>query len=181
MQDIWVSLHSIRSKSTDFYLHHQPTLDIVTSATTSQKTSTCDAPFKIPLGILGYWTSSTWDLFKIGTPTRPPRGQTYQTLCSYARWSGCLYTSFDQDHDSVFLLFLEHQTSHAACFNARELLYECVFDALLFPSSYRPIGKPVSHHVVTRPTFSSFLDHHIGHPAHHDARKLLYECNNPGI
>jgi hypothetical protein len=24
--------------------------------------------------------------------------------------------------------------------------------------------------------FLLFLDHHIGHPAHHDARILLYEC-----
>jgi hypothetical protein len=54
-----------------------------------------------------------------------------------------------QDHDLVFLLFLEHQTSHAVCFNARGLLYECVFDALLFSSSYRPVGKPISHHIVT--------------------------------
>jgi hypothetical protein len=56
-----------------------------------------------------------------------------------------------------FLLLLEHQTNHVACFNARGLLYECVFDALLFFSSYRPVGKPVSHHVVNRPTFSLFL------------------------
>jgi hypothetical protein len=68
----------------------------------------------------------------------------------------CLYTSFDQDHDSVFFSF-EHQTSHAACFNARGLLYECVFDALLFSSSYRPVGKPVSHHVVTLSIFSSLF------------------------
>jgi hypothetical protein len=37
------------------------------------------------------------------------------------------------------------------------ILYECIFDALLFFSSYRPIGKPVSHHVVTQPTFSLLL------------------------
>jgi hypothetical protein len=53
-----------------------------------------------------------------------------------------------------FLLFLEHQTSHAVCFNARGLLYECIFDGLLFSSSYRPTGKLVYHHVVTQPTFS---------------------------
>jgi hypothetical protein len=41
----------------------------------------------------------------------------------------------------------------AVCFNARGLLYECVFDALLFSLSYRPVGKPVSHHVVNQPTF----------------------------
>jgi hypothetical protein len=76
-----------------------------------------------------------------------------------------------------FFFFLEHQTSHAVCFNARGLLYECVFDALLFSLSYRPVTKPVSHHVIARPTFySSFLDHHTGHPASHDARILLYEC-----
>jgi hypothetical protein len=61
------------------------------------------------------------------------------------------------DHDSFFFSFLEHQTSHAACFNAWGLLYKCVFDALLFSLSYRPVGKPVSHHVVTRLTFSSLL------------------------
>jgi hypothetical protein len=73
----------------------------------------------------------------------------------------------------------EHQTSHVACFNTRGLLYECVFDALLFSSWYRPVGKPVSHHVVTRPTFSSLrfsLDHHTGHPTRRDAHILLYEC-----
>jgi hypothetical protein len=77
-----------------------------------------------------------------------------------------------------FPLLFEHQTSHADCFNARGLLYECVFDALLFSSSYRPVEKSVSQHVVTRPTFSSFsfLDHHTVHLARHDAWILLYEC-----
>jgi hypothetical protein len=56
-----------------------------------------------------------------------------------------------------FSSLFEHQTSHAACFNARGLLYESVFDAILFSSSYRPVGIPVSHHVVTRPTFSYFF------------------------
>jgi hypothetical protein len=72
---------------------------------------------------------------------------------------------FDQDHALVFLLFFQHRTSHVVCFNARKLLYECVFNALLFPSSYRPVEKPVSHHVVTQSTFSSLsiLDHHTGH------------------
>jgi hypothetical protein len=50
---------------------------------------------------------------------------------------------------TVFSSLFEHQTSHSACFNARGLLYECVFDTLLFSSLYLPAGKPVSHHVVT--------------------------------
>jgi hypothetical protein len=75
---------------------------------------------------------------------------------------------------------LEHQTSHAVCFNARGLLYGCIFDALLFSSSYPPIGKSNSHHVVTRPTFFSsyFLDHHTSHPARHDARILLMSASS---
>jgi hypothetical protein len=56
-----------------------------------------------------------------------------------------------------FSSLFEHQTSHAVYFNAQGLLYECIFDALLFSSSYRPIGKPVSHHIATRPIFSSLL------------------------
>jgi hypothetical protein len=51
----------------------------------------------------------------------------------------------------------EHQTNHVVCFNARGLLYKCLFDTLLFSSSYRPVGKSVSHHVATRPIFSSLL------------------------
>ena len=35
-----------------------------------------------------------------------------------------------QDQDLVSFSFLDHQTGHAARFNARELLYECIFDAL---------------------------------------------------
>jgi hypothetical protein len=52
-----------------------------------------------------------------------------------------------------FSSLFEHQTSHVACFNARGLLYECAFDALLFSLLYRPVWKPLSHHVVIRPIF----------------------------
>jgi hypothetical protein len=41
-----------------------------------------------------------------------------------------------------FSSLFEHQTSHAACFNARGLLYECVFDALLFSSHTDLLGNP---------------------------------------
>jgi hypothetical protein len=43
---------------------------------------------------------------EVGTPTRPPRGRPCQTPCIHAWRSGCLYTSFDQDHDSIFFSFL---------------------------------------------------------------------------
>jgi hypothetical protein len=82
-----------------------------------------------------------------------------------------------QDHDSGFFSF-EHQTSHAACFNAQGLHYECLQRPLVFlvvPTCW----KPVSHHVVTRTTFSSFfLDHHTSHLARHDARILLMSASS---
>jgi hypothetical protein len=43
MQDIWMSLHSIRSRSTSLCQSSSPT------------TYSCNAPFKNLLGILGYW------------------------------------------------------------------------------------------------------------------------------
>jgi hypothetical protein len=43
--------------------------------------------------------------------------------------------------------------------------------------SYGPVGKRVSHQIVTQPIFFfSFLDHHIVHPTYSDVRILLYEC-----
>jgi hypothetical protein len=44
----------------------------IISSVQSLTTSSCDASFKILLGILGYWTSSISGLFEVGTPTRPP-------------------------------------------------------------------------------------------------------------
>jgi hypothetical protein len=41
-----------------------------------------------------------------------------------------------------FFSFLEHQTSHVVCFNAQGLLYECVFNALLFPRRTDLLGNP---------------------------------------
>jgi hypothetical protein len=67
------------------------------------KTSSCDAPFKTLLGILRYRALLICGLFEVGRPTRPPRGLPCQTPCNHAWRSGCLYTSDDQDHDSVFL------------------------------------------------------------------------------
>jgi hypothetical protein len=78
-----------------------------------------------------------------------------------------------------FSSLFERQTSHADCFNAQGLLYECVFDALMFSSSYRPVGKPhfsSRRYLIYIFLFFPSLDHHIGHPALHDARILLYEC-----
>jgi hypothetical protein len=79
--------------------------DITTSVTTSLTTSSCDAPSR------SRWVSSDTGhrQFKASSRTAhltwPPRGRPCQTPCSYAKRSGCLYTSFDQDHDPVFFSF----------------------------------------------------------------------------
>jgi hypothetical protein len=168
MQDIWVSLHSIRSRSTSF---------------TSFIVGFED--YRRPLHTMrpsrSYWVSSDTGHHRLEASSRSARRQGLPEVSParlLAAMLGDLGASTLHSIKTMtqFSSLFEHQTSHAACFNARGLLYECVFDALLFSSSYRPVGKPVSHHVVTRPTFfSSFLDHHTGHPARHDTRILLYE------
>jgi hypothetical protein len=64
--------------------------------------SSFDMPFKTLLGILGYWallfeassrSARLQGLHEVG-PTR--------FLAAMLRRSGCLYSSFNQDHDSVF-------------------------------------------------------------------------------
>ena len=45
--------------------------------------------------------------------------------------AGCLYTPLFKTKSTLFFFFLDHQTGHAARFNARVLLYEFVFDDVL--------------------------------------------------
>jgi hypothetical protein len=113
-----------------------------------------------------YWVSSDTG-HRFGTSLRSAR-LPCQTPCSYARKSGCLYTSFDQDHDSVFFSFLsikpamlpasmlgDYSTSASStpsCFPRRIDLLGNVFpitsllDLLLllffFGPSYRPSCPP---------------------------------------
>jgi hypothetical protein len=176
MQDIWVSLHSIWLTSTNFWLHHWLTLDIATSATTSTTSSSnkC-APFKILLGILGYWTSSTWGLFwdwhAYKTTLRLALPDSLQPCLEI--W---VSLHFVQDHDSVFFSFWASNQPCCLLQCSGTTLRVCLqgpLVSLVVPTCW----ETVSHHVVTRPTFSSsFLDHHTGYPACHDARILLYEC-----
>jgi hypothetical protein len=153
MQYIWhlgvSTLHSFKI-NIPLWLHHW-------SFRPLQKTSSSDAPFKILLGILGYWTLFIWGLFEVGMPIRPPRGWPCQTPCHHAGRSRCLCTSFRSRPWPSFLLFLSIKPAMLPPSIARGLLYKSVFDALLISSSYRPVGKPVSRHVITPPTFSSFL------------------------
>jgi hypothetical protein len=105
MQDIWVSLHSIRSRSTDFWVHHRLTPDIATTATISLTTPSHDTTFKNLLDIPGYWTSLIEASPRSARLQGLPEVGPARLLAAMLRRSGGLYTSFDQDHDSVFLLF----------------------------------------------------------------------------
>jgi hypothetical protein len=159
MQDIWESLHFTRSRINRFLatsskdlghhnftkLHHFDHHGRLLHAT--------------------HLSSSSW----VSSDTRHRRFEASSTL---ARLQGLLNVSPSKLLAAVlgdlgvstlhsiktmtqFSSLFEHQTIHVDCFNAHGLLYECVFDALLCSSSYRPVGKPISHHVVTQPTFSS--------------------------
>jgi hypothetical protein len=139
------------------------------------KTSSCFVPFKILLGILGYWISSIWGLFEVGRPTKPLRGRPYQTLCSYARRSGCLYTLFDQYHDSVFFSFFSIKPAmrHAS------MLGDYYTWASSMPSCFLRCTNLLGNLFL----ITSFLDlllllflyHQTSHPIRHDARIVLYE------
>jgi hypothetical protein len=105
-----------------------------------------------------------------------------QTPYSYARRYGCLYTSFDQDHDSVFFSSLsikpamlpasmlgDYSTSASStpsCFPRRTDLLGNPFliTSLLDHLSLLFFGSSYSTTFLF-----SFLDHH-------DARILLYKC-----
>jgi hypothetical protein len=90
-------------------------------------------------------------------PTRPPRGRPCQTPCSHAWRSGCLCTSFDQDHDLVFLLFLEHQTSHVVCFNAGDYSTSASSTPSWFPRRTDLLGNPFLITSLLDLLFFSFL------------------------
>jgi hypothetical protein len=140
MQDIWVSLHSIRSRSTNFASFIvKTTPDIATSATTSSTPSSFDTPFKILLGILRYRT-----LFEASS-----RSARLQGLPKVGPARFLAVTLGDQSVSTLrsiktmtqFSSF-EHQNSHVACFNAQGLLYECVFDASCFLHRTDLLGNP---------------------------------------
>jgi hypothetical protein len=149
-----VSLHSICSRSMDFWLHHRPTSHITTTATTSSTTSSCDTPFQDPTGyprildiidLRPLWGRHAY---------KAPCGRLCQTPCSYAWRSGCLFTSFDQDHDPTFFSF----RSIKPAMLPTSIPGDYSTSALCFSSSNPHDGKPVSHHVVARSTmFSSSI------------------------
>jgi hypothetical protein len=107
-------------------------------------------------------------------PTRPPRGRLFQTPCSYARRSSCLYTLFDQDNDLVFFSFLSIKPAMLPTSMLGTTLRECLRCPLvLFIVSTCWETCFSSSHYSTF-FFLLFLDQHTGHHARHDARILLW-------
>jgi hypothetical protein len=114
-----------------------------------------------------------WDRYAC----KPPWGRPCQTPCSYARRSGCLYISFDQDHDSVFFYILSIKPATLPA----SMLGDYSMSVSLTPSWFlrrtNLLGNPfLITSFLDLLSLPFLLDHHTGHPAHHDARILLYEC-----
>jgi hypothetical protein len=133
-------------------------LNFTTSATTKLTTSSCDVHFKILSGILGYLRGRLASL--------QPAGK-----------SGCLYNSFDQDHDSVFFSFLSIKPTMLST----SMLKEYSTRASLMPSCFLRCTNLLetyfsSRHYSTYFLFALFLDLHTDYHARHNARILLYEC-----
>jgi hypothetical protein len=148
----------------------------IISPVSSLTTSSCDVPFKILLGILGYWTSLIWGLFEVSTPTRPPWGRPCQPHCSYARRYGCLYTPFDQDHDSDLFSSLSIKPVMLPTSMLGDYSTSASSTPTCFPCRIDLLGNLFLITSLLDLTFFSFLDHHTGHHPRHDARILLYEC-----
>jgi hypothetical protein len=143
MQDIWVSLHSIRSRLVLFrQLHHRPTTNIATASTTSSVISSFDAPFKTLLGILGYWVLFLKASSRSTRLQKPPWGRPCQTPCSYARRSGCLFTLFDQDHDLVFFFFWSIKPAMLPASMLGDYSTSASLTPSCFPCRIDLLGKP---------------------------------------
>jgi hypothetical protein len=80
-----------------------------------------------------------------------------------------------------FFSFLEHQTSHAVCFNAWD--YSTSVSStpsffLVVPTCWEIRFSSRRYSIYYFFFFSSYLDHHTGHPARHDARILLMSASS---
>jgi hypothetical protein len=160
----------------------------------------CDARLKILLGILRYWTLLIWGLFEVGMPTRPPWGRPCQTLKILAMHLVCwqlfllptitrLFAAMLGDLGISTLHSIKTMTQFSLFFFAsnkpcrllqcsRTTLRERLWRPLVFfvvPTYWETYFS--SRRYSSYLFFSvSSLDHHTGHPAHHDAQILLYEC-----
>jgi hypothetical protein len=123
MEDIWVSPHSIHSRSTLLRQFHRW------------------QPLHATHFSRSYWVSSDTGHCWFEASLRSVRLQCLPEV-SPARFLAPMLG--DLGVSTLHLintmtpfssLFFEHQTCHATCFNARGLLYDCVLDVLLFSSS----------------------------------------------
>jgi hypothetical protein len=121
MQDIWMSLDSIRSRSTLFrQLHCWQSLHV------THLSRSC-------------WVSSDTGHRRFEASSRsahlqrPPWGRPCQTPCCYARRSGCLYTLFDQDHDPVFFSFLSIKPAMLSASMLRDYYTSALSTSSCFP------------------------------------------------
>jgi hypothetical protein len=131
-----------------------------------------------------YWVSSDTRHHRLEASSRSARLQGLhevgpsRLLAVMLRRSGCLYTSFDQDHDSVFFSFWRIKPAILPASMLGDYSTSASLTPSCFPRRTDLLGNLFLITSLLDLLFLlfSFLDHHIGHPACHDARILLYEC-----
>jgi hypothetical protein len=82
-------------------------------------------------------------------PSMPPRGRPRQIPCSHVGRFRCLYTSFDQDHDSVFFSFFSIKLAMLPASMLGDYSTSASSTPSCFPRRTDLTGKPVYHHIVT--------------------------------
>jgi hypothetical protein len=89
-----------------------------------------------------------------------------------------VYTSFDQDHDSVFFSFLSIKPAMLSASMLEDYSTSASSTSSCFPHRTDLLANPFLIMSLLNLLFLLFFffDHHTGHPARHDARTLLYEC-----
>jgi hypothetical protein len=91
--------------------------------------------------------------------------------------SGCLFTSFDQDHDLVFFSSLSIKPAMLSASMLGDYSTSASSTSYCFPRRTDLLGNPFLITSLLDLLFLiSFLDHHTGHHARHDAGILLYKC-----
>jgi hypothetical protein len=180
MQDIWVSLHSVHSRSTlfSFIVHRPRTSQLHLRHHRRLLHSThLSRPCWVPsdtghccLSPLRGWHTSK-SLPEVGS-ARP--------LESYARRSGCLYTLFDQDHDLVFFSFWSIKPAMLPTSMLGDYSMSASWTPSCFSRRTDLLGNLFLIASLLDLLFSLllFLDHHTGHPARHDARILLMSASS---
>jgi hypothetical protein len=171
MQNIWVSLHYSSMTNIFLWLNRWSFRQL-------KKISSCDAPFKILLGILRYRTSSIWGLFEVGMPTKASSRSTLPDSLQPC-WEIWVSLHFVRSRPwlSFSSVFLASNQPCCLLWCSGTTLQERLRRPLVFfiVSTYWETYFSTRYY-LTYFFFSFFFGSSYRPFTHHDARILLYEC-----